>query len=59
MTTGVQVFLMAFGAILALIGVVVFFLLAWFKETTGQDHQNAIKILQAFKPSSGSPTRRW
>jgi hypothetical protein len=47
MTTGVQVFLMAFGAILALIGVVVFFLLAWFKETTGQDHQNAIKILQA------------
>lgn len=45
--TGVQVFLMAFGAILALIGVVVFFLLAWFKETTGQDQHNAIKILQA------------
>jgi hypothetical protein len=45
--TAVQVFLMAFGAVLALIGVVVFFLLAWFKETTGQDHQNAIKILQA------------
>ena len=45
--TGVQVFLMAFGAVLALIGVVVFFLLAWFKETTGQDQHNAIKILQA------------
>jgi hypothetical protein len=45
--TGVQVFLMAFGAILSLIGVVVFFLLAWFKETTGQDQHNAIKILQA------------
>jgi hypothetical protein len=47
MTPTVQVFLMAFGAVLALIGVVVFFLLAWFKETTGQDHHNAIKILQA------------
>ncbi len=45
--TAVQVFLMAFGAVLALIGVAVFFLLAWFKETTGQNQQNAIKILQA------------
>jgi hypothetical protein len=45
--TGVQIFLMGFGAVLAVIGVIVFFLLAWFKETTGQEHHNAIKILQA------------
>jgi formate hydrogenlyase subunit 3/multisubunit Na+/H+ antiporter MnhD subunit len=41
----VQAFLLVFGAVLTLIGVIVFFLLAWFKETTGQ--QNVVKILQA------------
>jgi hypothetical protein len=40
-----QVFLLFFGAVLTLIGVVVFFLLAWFKETTGES--NVVKILQA------------
>ena len=40
-----QMFLLFFGAVLTLIGVVIFFLLAWFKETTGES--NVVKILQA------------
>lgn len=39
---GPELFLMVFGAVLALIGVVVFFLLAWFKRTGGG--RNEIQI---------------
>jgi hypothetical protein len=38
-------FLMIFGALLSLIGIAVFFLLAWFKESGGQ--HNVVKLAQA------------
>jgi hypothetical protein len=43
--TNEQAFILVCGTILTLIGVIVFFLLAWFKKTTGES--NVVKILQA------------
>lgn len=40
-----QLFLMVFGAVLSLIGIAVFFLLAWFKGSGGE--HNVVKLAQA------------